>query len=222
MKSNVKLLSLNATPEQIATAIGTGKISISRGANIKMGEIPSISLPPFTTCRKNAPCCKECYVNHFIQYPSIMAAYNRNLAIYLNDPAEYFRQIDQACKMFRFFRWHISGDIPNDIYLLGMITIANRNPHCKFLAFTKQYEIVNEWIDHNPGTIPENLTIVLSNWFNWQCENPHNLPTTTVYNPGDEIPDNWKVCSGNCMECCCRGIGCWELKPGEILAFKKH
>lgn len=34
--------------------------------------------------------------------------------------------------------------------------------------------------------------------------------------------ENWKICGGNCTECASCGIGCWELKPGETIAFYQH
>ena len=36
------------------------KVTISQ-SNTKLGMIPTISLPPIITCRKNAPCAKDCY-----------------------------------------------------------------------------------------------------------------------------------------------------------------
>ena len=36
------------------------KVSISKG-NSKMGAIPSVSLPPITTCAAGCTCAKKCY-----------------------------------------------------------------------------------------------------------------------------------------------------------------
>lgn len=51
---------------------------------------------------------------------------------------------------------------------------------------------------------------------------PHGVPTAAVIFKGEEPRDGWKVCGGNCTECACRGVGCWELKPGETIAFYEH
>lgn len=219
--SKKNLLSPNATKKAIADALGNGVVSISSG-NSKTGPIWSVSVPPFTTCPKDAPCFKTCYTKHIIRFDEPTAAYNKNLAIYLTDPNGYFNQIRYMTAMCRFFRWHIAGDIVDPDYFKGVVYVAKSNPGCNYLIFTKQYKIVNDYINENPDGIPKNLTVVFSNWFTWHCQNPHNLPVTEIYNDGDIIPDNWKICGGNCFECCCRGIGCWELKKGEILAFKKH
>jgi hypothetical protein len=123
--------------------------------------------------------------------------------------------------MARFFRFHVSGDIPNILYLNAMARVAESLPHTSFLVFTKQYNIVNQYI--NDGmTIPQNLKIIFSNWGDWKCENPHNLPTCEVILKGSEPAQNWKICGGNCTECACRGIGCWELKNGETIAIYEH
>jgi hypothetical protein len=197
------------------------KISISKG-NSKMGAIPSVSLPACVTCNPSAPCFKKCYAAKIERlYTNTRNAYARNFEIWANDPAAYWDQVRAAASMARFFRFHVSGDIPNILYLNDMARVAESLPHTSFLVFTKQYNIVNQYI--NDGmTIPQNLKIIFSNWGAWKCENPHNLPTCEVILKGSEPAENWKICCGNCTECACRGIGCWELKNGETIAIYEH
>ena len=38
--------------------------------------------------------------------------------------------------------FHVSGDIPDADYLLHMVSIAQRNPHCEILCFTKKFSMV--------------------------------------------------------------------------------
>lgn len=198
------------------------KISISPG-NVKMGAIPSVSLPPVQTCPKNAPCYKKCYARRMAaRYPNVRNAYENNLNAFIANPLEYFAQVEQAAKMHRFFRWHVAGDIPNAQYFSGMVTTAERTPGTMFLCFTKQFDIVNDFLNYG-GTIPENLKIIFSTWNEYRpAENPHNLPLSAVIFKGSETPDNVKICGGNCTECTCRGVGCWELKNGETIAFYEH
>ena len=196
-------------------------VSISNG-NSKMGKIPSVSLPPITTCPKGAPCAKKCYAKRlYCRYPSVKSAYDTNLAIFQQMPNQYFYQVSNAVRMSRFFRFHVSGDIPNDGYFACMVTIAWDNPHCEILAFTKQYAIVNDYISNN-GELPQNLHIIFSEWGNQQPTNPYNLPTAAVIFKGTEPQEDWKICGGNCAECACRGVGCWELRNGETIAFYEH
>jgi hypothetical protein len=196
-------------------------VSISKG-NSKMGAIPSISLPACVTCNPEAPCFKKCYAMRLEKrYPTVNKAYARNLDILNESICEYFEQIQVAAAPARFFRFHVSGDIPNPAYFKMMCITARKLPNTIFLAFTKQYNIVNAYI--NAGfTIPENLKIIFSNWGNWKCKNPHNLPTCEIIFKGEKPADNWKICGGNCTECACAGIGCWELKKGETIAIYEH
>jgi len=198
------------------------KVSISNG-NTKMGAIPSVSLPPVITCPKNAPCAKKCYALKLCKLrPSVRNAYQNNLDILNEDWGEYWRQVNFAVSMTRYFRFHVAGDIPNAAYFKEMVITARNNPHTQILAFTKQYAIVNHYID-TFGELPANLHLIFSEWGDdWKVPNPHNLPTSTVIFKGNTPRDDWKVCGGNCTECACRGVGCWELKKGETIAFYEH
>jgi hypothetical protein len=197
------------------------QISISQG-NIKMGAIPSVSLPACITCNPSAPCFKKCYALRMERrYKNTRDAYARNLNILQEDAPSYWLQVKAAAMVARFFRYHVSGDIPNIEYFKNMIQLAQELPGTQFLAFTKQYNIVNEYLN-NGGTIPENLKILFSNWGAWKCENPHRLPTCEIVLKGSEPAPDWKICGGNCTACACAGIGCWELKNGETIAIYEH
>jgi hypothetical protein len=199
----------------------TNQISISHG-NSKMGAIPSVSLPACVTCNPNAPCFKKCYAAKLERiYKNTRNAYARNLDILETEPAHYWIQVKAAAMCTRYFRYHVSGDIPNGHYLKMMVQIAQELPNTIFLAFTKQFPIVNDYLNDG-GTIPDNLKIIFSNWGAWKCENPHGLPTSEVIFKGSEPAQDWKICGGNCAECACRGVGCWELKNGETIAFYEH
>lgn len=196
-------------------------VSISKG-NSKMGAIPSVSLPACTTCNPSAPCFKKCYALRMARRrKSVADAYERNLSILNSDTGAYWLQVKAAAITTRFFRYHVSGDIPNIDYLLNMVKTAHELPHTTFLAFTKQYTIVNDYLNAG-GEIPANLIIIFSNWGAWKCENPHNLPVCEIVLKGNEPAPDWKICGGNCTECACRGIGCWELKNGETIAIYEH
>lgn len=207
------------------------RVSISNG-NSKMGPIPSVSLPPVITCRKNAPCLKECYAIKLCKLrPTVKSAYDRNFEIYKNDPDIYFLQVSAAMKTTKYFRVHVSGDIPDAEYFARLVDVVRENAHCTVLMFTKQFEIVNAYIQEQfknwkisrvNQIIPENFKIIFSNWNDWKCENPYNFPTTNVIFKNTVIPDDWKICGGNCQQCACRGCGCWEVKNGETIAFYKH
>lgn len=197
------------------------KVSISTG-NRKMGEIPSVSLPACTTCNPDAPCFKDCYAVKIARlYKAANAAYNRNLNILERDPASYWDQVRTAASMAQYFRFHVSGDIPSIDYFYNMVALARDLKNTRFLVFTKQYHIVNNFLNAG-GVIPSNLKVIFSNWGAWKCDNPHKLPECEVIFKGDKVADQWKICGGNCTECACRGIGCWEVKNNETIAIYKH
>lgn len=198
------------------------RVSISAG-NVKMGAIPSVSLPPVVTCPAGVPCSRKCYACRMCaRRPSVRDAYARNLEILRADEAGYWVQIRAAAHVTRYFRYHVSGDIPSPEYLRRMIQTAQEEPGTEFLCFTKRYGFVNAYLD-NGGEIPQNLHVIFSEWgAGWEVPNPHNLPTSAVIFKGQQPRDGWKVCGGNCFDCACRGCGCWELKNGETIAFYEH
>lgn len=192
------------------------------GGNAKMGVIASVSLPAGITCRKDAPCASKCYAMRMeMRRANIGTAYARNLALWATDPASFERQATAAAYMQRFFRWHVSGDIPSAAYLDMMVRVANTCQRTEFLAFTKRFELVNAWIDQH-GALPKNLHLLFSAWPGLKLDNPHSLPVAAMVPKGTDPADNWQVCGGNCTDCCCRGCGCWALKPGETICFREH
>lgn len=196
-------------------------VSISKG-NSKMGAIPSVSLPACITCNPNAPCFKLCYAAKITRlYKTVKTAYENNLHILNTNPVLYWDQVKQGAQMARYFRYHVSGDIPNTEYFKNMVRLANELPNTNFLAFTKQFDIVNCFLA-NGGEIPNNLKIIFSNWGDWKCFNPFELPECEIILKGSEPAPDWKICGGNCTECACRGIGCWELKNNETIAIYQH
>ena len=197
-------------------------LSISKG-NSKMGSIQSISLPSVVTC---APCeChKKCYARKLERLrPSVAKAYQRNFEVLQSDPETYWREVEASIMMSRFFRFHVSGDIPNADYLKQMLLIAARQPHCQILCFTKKYGLVNDALSLGKE-FPSNLHIIFSAWVGLEMANPFSLPEAHVrYRDGTTTarPDAVE-CGGNCAECAMTGCGCWILKNGEQVIFNEH
>lgn len=198
-------------------------IKVSKG-NSKMGDIPSISLPAGLTCRNDCECNKKCYAKRIERLrKSAHKAYEHNYNLLNNSPDIFWREVEASIMMSRFFRFHVSGDIPDEDYLIRMINISADNPHCQVLCFTKKYDIVNNYLDTGQ-TIPENLHLVFSVWRNLVCDNPYNLPEAHVrYRDGTTTAsDNAVQCGGNCTECAITDGGCWTLKEGEQVVFNEH
>ena len=153
-------------------------ISISNG-NSKMGKIPSVSLPSIITCRQ-CECQKKCYAAKLERLrPIVKRAYQRNLDILKRDPTTYWREVEAAIMMSRFFRFHVSGDIPDQSYFCRMVDVAARQGHCQILCFTKKFEIVNQWLK-NGMKIPKNLHMIFSGWPGLKMDNPYAIPEAHV------------------------------------------
>lgn len=185
--------------------------------------VPSVSLRPVLDCGNCEFCSKKCYdVRNVCCYKESQNTRARNIAILLADPDRYFNEISDYCKKQKAFRWHVGGDIKDLAYLEGMVRVANENPHCRFLVFTKMFTLVNRYLYHHEK--PENLQIIFSGWLNQPMENPHNLPTShPVFEEGTSAKDGPAVwCSGNCSDCLRANEGCWTLKNGEQVLFIAH
>lgn len=198
------------------------KVSINRG-NEKLGSIQSVSLPSGLTCRE-CDCSRKCYARRIERRrPSVAAAYRNNLQILETEPEVYWREVEATIMLSRFFRFHVSGDIPNTTYFHIMMEIAKRNSHCEILCFTKKYEIVNGVLASGIP-LPANLHMIFSAWRGLRMDNPFQLPEAHVrYKDGTTTArSDAKECGGNCTECACTSGGCWSLHTGEQVVFNEH
>ena len=200
------------------------RISIHNG---KLGaSIPSVNLPPILTCRADAPCKDLCYARHgrFL-WKNVKNGLQTNYDVYRTNPEWYFDYISAYLKgsAYRFFRFHCSGDIPDAPYLRGIARVAQENPQVAFLCFTKQYEIVNDYLQ-NGNLFPDNLHMIFSVWGDYPCNNPFRLPVAYVRlkNSACCIPESAIPCSGSCASCVNTENSCWKLKPGEAVVFDQH
>lgn len=182
---------------------------------------------PTCTCREDAPCRNGCYANKGCQQiATVQAAYYRNLRLYNDDPDNFFDQV--YCKV-KFaclpkVRLFDSGDFPDYEFLERLVGLCQKTPDTKYMAFTKKYEIVNEYISRN-GKLPDNLNIILSAWDKlWDVPNPHGLGMAYVdfndkrLNP--DFPKNVFICPGRESTCSACGA-CWS-KQLKAVVFHQH
>jgi hypothetical protein len=118
----------------------------------------------------------------------------------------------------RLFRWHVAGDILSTDYLGGMCKIAAVNPTTHFLAFTKAFNIVNQY--EADQALPGNLAIIFSAWPGMEFDNPHGHRVAWMQDATEtRVPADAIECPGNCESC---GL-CYELpKVGRDVVFHKH
>lgn len=220
-KIRARLAGMIEARENYKKQVSNLHVFISAG-NRKTGAIPSVSLIPVADCANCAACAGSCYdLRNDCIYNGVKDSRARNSAIFAADPGKYFREISAYCTMIepRYFRWHIGGDIVNSLYLAGMVKVAQENPGTTFLAFTKSDNVVNNYIN-NGGEIPQNLSIVFSNWFGAILNNPYNFATSNPLNIEGETTTEKPgfVCPGNCLTC----KKCFKAQAGDAIIFPLH
>lgn len=201
--------------------VKTIHVHISTG-NRKIGNTLNVSIAPVITCPNCSGCCRYCYdIKAVMQYPEVLRARSENTAILFSDPDRYFPEIETAIqrrKKNKYFRWHVSGDIPNKAYFLEMVRIANKYPEFRFWTYTKNYKAVNEAIEEGTA-IPENLSVMFSRWEGMAMDNPHGMPEFRVVLKGQEKPEGVKWCCGNCNVCI---NACSHCVKGETVYCMEH
>ena len=108
-------------------------------------------------------------------------------------------------------------------YLEMMTRVAENLPDTRFLAFTKKYELIDDYINSH-GSLPRNLIIVLSAWGDFKPANPHDLPVAYIRFKKETtgIPADARPCPSYCGDCVATGMSCWDLKRGESVVFNEH
>lgn len=182
---------------------------------------------PVCTCREDAPCKKTCYACKGCQQIAVVqGAYYRNLRLYYDDPDNFFEQVYCKVKFSGLpkVRLFDSGDFPDAEFLDRLVDVCKKTPNTKWMAFTKKYWIVNEYIYKN-GDLPKNLNIMFSAWdIFWEVPNPHGLGVAYVdfddkrLNP--EFPRNAFRCPGR--ESTCSACGACFSKRLKAVVFHEH
>lgn len=194
--------------------------------NKKLGSrIGQINFPTVLSCALGIPCIKTCYANKGNQAaPNPRWCYFLNWLSYFKDKDKFFDKLKSYIKYeeLNYMRYFSTGDIPDAEFFDRAVKLANETD-VKYLIFTKKGDIVNNYID-NGGRIPDNLSVVLSNWHTWRQANPHNLPTAWIKLRREvcEIPENAVECNGYCGECIHTEDSCWDMKNGDAVFFKQH
>lgn len=204
----------------------TNEISMSNN-NSKTGKACLNLAFPLCTCREDAPCKSTCYAGKGCQQMAIVqGAYYRNLRLYYEDPDNFFEQIYCKIKFSGLpkVRWFDSGDIADAEFFERMVDLCNRTPDVKHMAFTKKYEIVNEYMDKH-GKLPDNLNILFSAWDKmWEVPNSHGFGIAYIdfndkrLNP--EFPKNAFRCPGR--ESTCSACGVCFSKRVKAVIFHQH
>lgn len=199
---------LQRIPLEARTSISTG--------NTKLDSIPSLSLPPVTTCLPGALCITDgCYALNMLKGPykaNILAAWERNLRLWLEDPRAYWAQVHDFLRATSpaLFRFNVGGNIPEVGYLWSMVHTAHLFPKTQFMAYTKREDILTVFGPDNLREIPTNFVLRCSVW-----------PTVPIPAALDSLPKTYVsedpraqgvMCPGHCATC----RACWSRARTQI------
>lgn len=199
----------------------TEHVAYSLG-NSKIGKTLSYSVTPVKTCPANVPCRVDCYATQgTFQFGSVQDGYAFNLYNLIKDPTAVLTDLDQIIKAKKpaYFRWNVAGDFFSKDYIRIAITLAYWHPEVHFMAYTKWYDLVQTVISEEGK--PKNLSIILSRWADYPCNNYLGLPESWVI---ESAADRKKgmICGGDCEVCQKNKIGCWFVENGNRVNFIKH
>ena len=188
-------------PESLKLCVSTG--------NKKIGKVLNVSLAPIVTCGNCSKCMFYCYdIKAVLAYPTVLRARARNTAIFRMNRNVYFEKLYRVMarrKTNKFLRFHVSGEIVDYDHFNRMVKTAIDFPDFKIWTYTKMYWVVNEWIRKN-GQLPENFSVMFSEWNGVKMDNPYNLPVfRCAFNESDKVG---MECPGNCDVCKENNIGC--------------
>jgi len=198
--------------------------------NSKLKGIPSFNLAPGRTCSAAAcaHCLKEgCYAvknacchGYDIENNYCLKAWTENTALAINHPRELEKALDAWLTKNRpaLFRIHSSGDMFSVEYARMWRRIAMRHAETRFLAFTKQFDVVR----HVHFYKLANFELVLSGWTGVRVPDDLRKHYRVAWcNDGQEkrIPADAIHCPGDCNKC----RACWYLsRLQKDSYFDKH
>lgn len=219
--------------ESYSKVLDKGNVSLHIStSNSKLGCIPSFNLLPGLTCSPESckHCLREgCYAvknvfrcGYNVDKNSTLSAWTENTVLAFTDIdrleselIDYLNSVQAVCKLFRI---HSSGDFFSVEYATMWYRLAKRFPNIRFLAFSKQWDIVRKVKFY---TLP-NFSLVLSGWTCIPIPDDLRKHYRCAWcDDGIEtrIPANAMLCPGNCETC---GM-CWYLNElGRDTKFIKH
>ena len=150
------------------------KLHISKGS-FKLEKIDNISTNTLSNkyCikqnKKNNIICKVCYSFKGLNFRKTMIPLLENNSKLLSTN---IIDIDFLPIIYNiYFRFNSHGELINEIHLINLINIVNKNKHCNFALWTKRNDIIKKYFDKNNK--PDNLILIYSNS---KLNNPMNKP----------------------------------------------
>jgi hypothetical protein len=162
----------------------------------------------------------------------VRKAWDDNTDYATNNPDKLYYELDRYFDTFKgkIFRIHSAGDFVSLSYFTMWNLIANNHPNIVFMAYTKRFDVLHEFITMFGRTaIKHNFKIILSSWTGsdvpvelsdsfpiaWLCEEGQNAPIM-VYKL-KKAGRSSLVCGGDCTVC----KYCYDPMAHDVI-FIKH
>lgn len=137
-------------------------------------------------------CFNSCYVTQaYIQYKDTNISHLRNLLIFITNKAKFIEDIKDYTTIYNVFRFNTSGDIFNAEYMEAIIEIANNNEDCKYYLYTKNFELVEKYLQAD--LIPANLNLNLSLYGQFHIEKIMEMYKEYKVNIYNVVAENTEV-----------------------------
>ena len=140
------------------------KLHISKGS-FKLEKIDNISTNTLTNdyCikqnKKDNIICKVCYSFKGLNFRKSMIPLLQNNSDLLSKNIIDINFLPTIYNIY--FRFNSHGELINEIHLINLINIVNKNKHCNFALWTKRNDIIKKYFDKNIK--PGNLILIYSN-----------------------------------------------------------
>lgn len=184
------------------------------GTTSKLDGIPTTGFLRELTCERSAPCyTKGCYASGLMYRRNLWETLRENTLLWRTDPQDYEKQFREYLEAHRpsYFRLLTFGDFPDQEYvdMLKRVAVDFRSTH--FLANTKKYNF-----DYTK--MPDNLTIILSEWGSYKPSEKISLPRAIVlFDLAQPLPAGRKYFA--CPEKCTGCFHCFGLRPDEAVVL---
>ena len=155
-------------------------------SKLKKDGIASFNLPPVSTCPAKGVCATWCYATAGLQW--MLSGFKKRVAAYKATQLDDFATVMVAhliSEKVRILRVHDSGDFYSPQYLAMWCAIAEKLPHVKFYAYTKQIILVK--LFRRMGAIPKNLNIVQSLGGKFDHLIDESFPHAKIFHNIDEL-----------------------------------
>jgi hypothetical protein len=179
-------------------------LKITQGSG-KMEKLKSINTNTLTNefCKKQSKnkniICSSCYsINNLKTFRKSCVPSRQHNSDLLDKKIIHKELLPTILDIY--FRFNSDGELINDIHLINLLNICEKNKHTTFALWTKRKDIVYQV--ERKRKLPKNLILVFSNS---QIDKPLKTIPRLFHKTFNSVSDSFDKstvnCSGKCVEC---------------------